>query len=240
MKILKWPILYILLQLLIIIIWGVSNGNLETFDLNLYFPYAIAIIAIVFIPLLIKDYNHKDSKLNKNFLLEAIIYGIVISILFNTFVYYLNKVIYFTNLYEGDVKIIFSVISTGLVGPIIEELMFRGNIYNNLKKNRSNMASILITTALFALLHFNIVQSTYAVVLGFMLIYSYEKSNNIKVPIAMHMAANLTTTFFVYILRSENMVLTMSLFVISLIILLLLYKKLFDFKQKLSAKELKC
>jgi len=233
MKILKWPILYILLQLFIIIVWGVSHGNLETFDLNIYFPYAIAIIAIVFIPLLIKDYKHKDSKVNKGSIIEAIIYGIIISILYNTFIYHLNKVVPFTNLYEGDVKVFFSIISTGLVGPIIEELMFRGIIYNDLKQKHSNMFSIMLTTALFALLHFNIVQSTYAVILGFMLIYSYEKSNNIKVPIAMHISANLTTTFFVYILRGENIFLTMTFFIVALIVLCYLYKDLFKFRQKL-------
>lgn len=47
-----------------------------------------------------------------------------------------------------------SVISVLIVAPISEELIFRGYIYNNFRNSIGSIPAILITSALFTLMHF--------------------------------------------------------------------------------------
>lgn len=235
MKIIKWPLIYFLFQFILIFLlsyYYVSNGN----DVNLFNDYLSTkqiyialIVAIIFIPLLINDYKkykkQTNTKINYFYL---IILGIILSLIYNVFAYYLNFVLK-TSLFDNSNNIAITLLSTGILGPIIEELMFRGIIYNELKSKYSNMKSILITTIFFAIIHINIIQILYALIIGFILIFVYEKYNNIKAPIILHMASNITTTLFLPLLIKNNLIINYGIFIFSLILLIMLkkYTKLF-------------
>ena len=235
MKIIKWPLIYFLFQFILIFLlsyYYVSNGN----DVNLFNDYLSAkqiyialIVAIIFIPLLINDYKkykkQTNTKINYFYL---IILGVILSLMYNVFAYYLNFVLK-TSLFDNSNNIAITLLSTGILGPIIEELMFRGIIYNELKSKYSNMKSILITTIFFAIIHINIIQILYALIIGFILIFVYEKYNNIKAPIILHMASNITTTLFLPLLIKNNLIINYGIFIFSLILLIILkkYTKLF-------------
>lgn len=235
MKIIKWPLIYFLFQFILIFLlsyYYVSNGN----DVNLFNDYLslkqiyiALIVAIIFIPLLINDYKkykkQTNTKINYFYL---IILGIILSLMYNIFAYYLNFVLK-TSLFDNSNNIAITLLSTGILGPIIEELMFRGIIYNELKSKYSNMKSILITTIFFAIIHINIIQILYALIIGFILVFVYEKYNNIKAPIILHMASNITTTLFLPLLIKNNLIINYGIFIFSLILLIMLkkYTKLF-------------
>lgn len=235
MKIIKWPLIYFLFQFILIFLlsyYYVSNGN----DVNLFNDYLSTkqiyialIVAIIFIPLLINDYKkykkQTNTKINYFYL---IILGIILSLIYNVFAYYLNFVLK-TSLFDNSNNIAITLLSTGILGPIIEELMFRGIIYNELKSKYSNMKSILLTTIFFAIIHINIIQILYALIIGFILIFVYEKYNNIKAPIILHMASNITTTLFLPLLIKNNLIINYGIFIFSLILLIMLkkYTKLF-------------
>lgn len=235
MKIIKWPLIYFLFQFILIFLlsyYYVSNGN----DVNLFNDYlstkqiyVALIVAIIFIPLLINDYKkykkQTNTKINYFYL---IILGVILSLMYNVFAYYLNFVLK-TSLFDNSNNIAITLLSTGILGPIIEELMFRGIIYNELKSKYSNMKSILITTIFFAIIHINIIQILYALIIGFILIFVYEKYNNIKAPIILHMASNITTTLFLPLLIKNNLIINYGIFIFSLILLIMLkkYTKLF-------------
>lgn len=235
MKIIKWPLIYFLFQFILIFLlsyYYVSNGN----DVNLFNDYLSTkqiyialIVAIIFIPLLINDYKkykkQTNTKINYFYL---IILGVILSLMYNVFAYYLNFVLK-TSLFDNSNNIAITLLSTGILGPIIEELMFRGIIYNELKSKYSNMKSILITTIFFAIIHINIIQILYALIIGFILIFVYEKYNNIKAPIILHMASNITTTLFLPLLIKNNLIINYGIFIFSLILLIILkkYTKLF-------------
>lgn len=235
MKIIKWPLIYFLFQFILIFLlsyYYVSNGN----DVNLFNGYLSTkqiyialIVAIIFIPLLINDYKkykkQTNTKINYFYL---IILGVILSLMYNVFAYYLNFVLK-TSLFDNSNNIAITLLSTGILGPIIEELMFRGIIYNELKSKYSNMKSILITTIFFAIIHINIIQILYALIIGFILIFVYEKYNNIKAPIILHMASNITTTLFLPLLIKNNLIINYGIFIFSLILLIMLkkYTKLF-------------
>ena len=180
MKLFRWLIRYVLLQFLIVLIWALFYNDLNTFNifLNKYYIFLVFAVGLTFIPLLKKNYLNKDDKINKKDIFLSIILGTTLSIIYNFIIYNLNEVYSFTNLYSGSTNILIAIISTGIIGPIIEEYMIRGIMYNELKQKYSIMKSIVITTIIFSLLHFNLVQMIYALVLGFILIYMYEKTNN--------------------------------------------------------------
>lgn len=235
MKIIKWPLIYFLFQFILIFLlsyYYVSNGN----DVNLFNDYLSTkqiyialIVAIIFIPLLINDYKkykkQTNTKINYFYL---IILGVILSLMYNVFAYYLNFALK-TSLFDNSNNIAITLLSTGILGPIIEELMFRGIIYNELKSKYSNMKSILLTTIFFAIIHINIIQILYALIIGFILIFVYEKYNNIKAPIILHMASNITTTLFLPLLIKNNLIINYGIFIFSLILLIMLkkYTKLF-------------
>ena len=235
MKIIKWPLIYFLFQFILIFLlsyYYVSNGN----DVNLFNGYLSTkqiyialIVAIIFIPLLINDYKkYKKQTNNKINYFYLTILGIILSLIYNVFAYYLNFALK-TSLFDNNSNVAVTLLSTGILGPIIEELIFRGIIYNELKSKYSNMKSILITTIFFAIIHINIIQILYALIIGFILIFVYEKYNNIKAPIILHMASNITTTLFLPLLIKNNLIINYGIFIFSLILLIILkkYTKLF-------------
>ena len=225
MKLFRWLIRYVLLQFLIILIWALFYNDLNTFNifLNKYYIFLVLAVGLTFIPLLKKNYLNKDDKINKKDIFLSIILGTTLSIIYNFIIYNLNEVYSFTNLYSGSTNILIAIISTGIIGPIIEEYMIRGIMYNEFKQKYSTMKSIIITTIIFSLLHFNLVQMIYALVLGFILIYMYEKTNNIKTPLILHMTSNIVTTIYCLILN--NFLISFIIYIISLIILILIFKK---------------
>lgn len=86
---------------------------------------------------------------------------------------------------------IFQVIGTVILGPIAEELIFRGVFFGRLRKLFGFVPSAIISAFTFGLLHGNIVQFVYAFVLGLIFALLMEKYSTIKAPILAHFAANL-------------------------------------------------
>ncbi len=78
-----------------------------------------------------------------------------------------------------------------IVGPIVEELIFRKLIIDRLSVF-GDMTAVLISSLAFGLFHGNLYQLFYAAGLGFILGYIYTKTRNILYPTVMHMIINLS------------------------------------------------
>ena len=90
------------------------------------------------------------------------------------------------------VTIIYAII----LGPILEELVFRGVIYSYLEKaGLRPTVVILITGIMFGFVHLNIVQGTYAAVLGFLFGFLRYKYRSIKLTIFAHILLNFSGTY---------------------------------------------
>ncbi|MCI6265967.1 MAG: CPBP family intramembrane metalloprotease [Erysipelotrichaceae bacterium] len=86
-------------------------------------------------------------------------------------------------------------LSSGLIGPIYEEILFRYLFFNRLKKYFSKKKAILITTLIFALIHLSPIKIIYAFFLGLILTISYEKYQTILAPVLIHIFANSIVLF---------------------------------------------
>ena len=65
-----------------------------------------------------------------------------------------------------------------LVGPVIEEIIFRGIIFNDLRAHVNVAAAVVIQAVIFGLFHMNLLQGIYAGMIGlaFGVIYVWTKS----------------------------------------------------------------
>lgn len=185
----------------------------------------ILITAIIFIPILYKVF--KKYKTKNNFKLKDIFIpitlGITISLIYNIILFYLNNLFNFTNNFEiSSIPIIVQIICSGIFGPIFEELVFRGIVYNKLKTfNKKNIA-IILTSIIFALFHTDIINAIYAFIVSFVLIYLYDKYKTLKAPIIMHMALNITIILMLNLIVNNYIIFNLYLLIISIIILFVL------------------
>ena len=87
------------------------------------------------------------------------------------------------------------ILVVGIIGPICEELMFRGIVFNRLKDWVKPQAAIAISALLFGIYHGNVVQFFYATCMGVMLVIIYDKTGTLWISIVAHIAANLWSLF---------------------------------------------
>lgn len=74
------------------------------------------------------------------------------------------------------------------IGPIVEELVFRGLVLRRLAARWGNTAAIIVSSAVFGGLHFD--QAVGATIAGVAMALLYVRSQTLAVPIAAHMANN--------------------------------------------------
>ena len=80
----------------------------------------------------------------------------------------------------------------GLISPIAEEIVFRGLIFNRMRRYYPTLAAIVVSGVLFGAYHGNLVQGIYGGCMGILLAYTYERMQSFLIPCLFHAAANLT------------------------------------------------
>ena len=98
--------------------------------------------------------------------------------------------------------LIVTIICAGILIPIVEEILFRGLIFNRIKHQYNFLAGLLISSLLFGIYHGNIVQGIYATLLGIFLGFAYHKTKSILIPVFIHMGGN--TFVSIYAKLGEN------------------------------------
>lgn len=85
----------------------------------------------------------------------------------------------------------FEIAIFGILTPLVEEMIFRGIIFNRIHKWLGDKQTILLCAILFALYHFNPVQGLYAFLMGLLICRNYNRYRRISVAFAVHAAANV-------------------------------------------------
>ena len=85
------------------------------------------------------------------------------------------------------------LLGTGILVPIMEEIVFRYGIHKTLAKSNVIVAYI-ISSLIFGIMHGNILQAIYAAVLGFVFAVVLTNTDNLWYPIIMHMTVNTSST----------------------------------------------
>lgn len=238
--VLFYPILLLITQFIIIFIFTLFF-NLNTTNevgtiiyeeqlahfLNQNKVFIVLITFLILIIFLLKKIKNKLIHINLKNTFFLIILGICFSITFNLFLYSINKLYYFTNLFDNtNTSIIVALITTGILGPILEEIVFRGIVYEKLKKLFPTM-SIWITGLLFGLFHGNIIQFIYAFIFNIILIKFYEKYKSIYAPIIIHISANSGLILLLPFIKRLNFGCSLFYFLIFFTTLIIFYKLMY-------------
>ncbi|MCM1155752.1 MAG: CPBP family intramembrane metalloprotease [Ruminococcus flavefaciens] len=78
----------------------------------------------------------------------------------------------------------------GCISPLAEEVLFRGIIYNRLKKYFSIKVSILVSALFFGVYHANLVQGIYGFLMGMLIACVYERFSSFVYAFLFHAVAN--------------------------------------------------
>jgi membrane protease YdiL (CAAX protease family) len=110
------------------------------------------------------------------------------------------------------------ILCYGFITPIAEELLFRGIIYNYLKRFMNVKWAFFLAAALFGFYHMNVVQGVYAFIMGLIIIYSYEYFGDFKAPVAVHMISNIISYCLSYTAIAVNGFVSVPVCIIALVI----------------------
>ena len=192
------------------------------------------------------------KKLNFSFVVKGLIYLSSImtiyyiisfifdnSFLFNFFKYFNDVLTGKKNITIYDILILekslrpcfepFMFIATVIISPIFEEILYRGLMYNKLKEISNAFIGVLISSILFALLHipkygFGI-NTFFLFLVGILLTYCYEKTDNIYVPILVHSINNFFIFLFNYVYFYFLIIIYFIIFIAGIIIAIQEIKK---------------
>lgn len=199
------------------------NDNLTSETINTYFNVLITLSTAVFLLIIFRDFIKKNWKIFKQELLENVIWVLTIGIgsayLFSYIGEFIVNLLLPANTSEAtNQTLVVTLVSSNMLlmtfqavilAPIVEELFFRGLIFNTLRQ-KSVFLAHLISAFLFGLLH------VYSYILagdmsewiklipymtaGLAFSYAYEKRQNIIAPIFLHGVKNLIAVILIYIM----------------------------------------
>jgi len=102
---------------------------------------------------------------------------------------------------KGPRLLFFLTVLVTVIGPVAEELFFRGFAYPVFRKKIGVRKAILLVSVIFAMLHMNIVSFFPILALGILLAYLYEKTGSMIPSITVHVIHNSAVIFFVYLYK---------------------------------------
>lgn len=87
------------------------------------------------------------------------------------------------------------ILVIGIIGPVIEEIFFRGILFGWFRRYFNPWLGIVISSTVFGLLHFrSILTITCAFLFGIALSWLYEHEKSLIYPIVLHMTFNIVVT----------------------------------------------
>ncbi|MBR5648552.1 CPBP family intramembrane glutamic endopeptidase [Pseudobutyrivibrio sp.] len=96
----------------------------------------------------------------------------------------------------NDGSVVLMLLSSGIVIPILEEILIRGIVVGQLYLWVGRWPSIVISSICFGILHNNIVQFIYAIAIGFVLSFMYTKHKRLSLCIIAHGLINIIVILF--------------------------------------------
>ncbi len=226
-----WPIHYIVLGLGILIFFEafpyLIKNNVFFLKPWLFSHYLITahlifdLILIIFVLLLFKRRGIclKTDIITLKIFFKELIEGFYAVLIIGLVI---TPIIIFVNIFFKDVSlydnwrfleyapanfgfvVFFSILSFTL-GPISEELFFRGFLYNALKSRLPVLVAIIIQATIFALVHpYGIVGRTSIFLFAIALVIVYERRESLLAPVCVHGLANALKVVPLMILLVQN------------------------------------
>ena len=94
--------------------------------------------------------------------------------------------------YNKDMPLACLILSSVILAPLLEELLFRGLLLQRASRNWSKWPSVIIVALLFAIYHGNPIQGIYAFLMGLIMCLLAYRYKALLPSILFHFSANLT------------------------------------------------
>lgn len=170
-----------------------------------YITVASAVMAVIFfVRMYLKERNSFLKENNKEInTFVMIAFGVMLSMAAGSILSAMN----IDNIYGSYEKtsslllngnIVYRLFALGVITPAAEEIIFRGLVFNRVKKQYGSLYGIVVSSVMFGVFHFNLVQGLYAFIIGMAFAYCYELTGDLKVPVYMHMSINVLTVLSDY------------------------------------------
>lgn len=91
---------------------------------------------------------------------------------------------------QFSLPLLVGILLYGIFTPVVEEILFRGLVYNRLRRNYGLITALIGSAVLFGLYHQNVVQAVYGTILGLFLAWIYERYGCFVFPVIVHGVAN--------------------------------------------------
>jgi uncharacterized protein len=103
----------------------------------------------------------------------------------------------------GGLDALLAVVLAVLIAPVLEELVFRGALHGALRSRVGVRPAAVVSSAVFALIHLEIVTSSPAFLvqlflLGLVFVWLYERTGNLVAPVAAHLVFNAISIAIAY------------------------------------------
>lgn len=82
------------------------------------------------------------------------------------------------------------ILCYGIIAPWAEEVLFRGILYNRMRREYDAFLAAVLNGLIFGVYHMNIIQGVYAAIMGYLFCRAYEKFGRFIFPVLMHMLLN--------------------------------------------------
>jgi membrane protease YdiL (CAAX protease family) len=102
---------------------------------------------------------------------------------------------------SSPMELIAMGIATIILAPIAEETLFRGVLYPVIKQHGFPRAALWGTSLVFALIHRNVATFVPLLLLALLLVWLYEKTDNLLAPIAAHATFNAVNFAMFFLLK---------------------------------------
>ena len=178
---------YLIIFVSAIVYYLLGNSSVDYFISKI--PYLLLMTYLIFIIYFLKISPPKIRL--KNLLFPYFSLGFSFSIFFNMLFFKISP----PTVPTINIPFFLNLVTSGVIGPIYEELLFRHNFYNKLTQFNSKTKSLFINTIFFSLIHLSPLKVIYTFFLGFLLMKVYQKEENILSPILIHTSANITSLF---------------------------------------------
>ncbi len=201
LKVISWPILFWIGQFLLLILIGFAYCLFQNIDSFPQFinqnSYIVSFFnMIIFFPIFYRKYKKYQEKYQEKirYPLKIVLFGIFISAFLNELILIIKILLKI----EMTVNLnIFLLLNTVLIGPILEEILFRGIVFNQLLEFNSEKKSIFLTTLIFSLIHGNILSILYTFIVGYFLNIIYLRERTLKASILFHITINFVASFLI-------------------------------------------
>ncbi|MBQ7670513.1 MAG: CPBP family intramembrane metalloprotease [Clostridia bacterium] len=95
-------------------------------------------------------------------------------------------------------------VAIALVGPVVEEIVFRGMAYGSMRSRMPKALAVIISSALFGAAHANMISFIFTFMLGVFLAIAFEFSDSLFIPVIIHVEFNASSYIVSYVLEKTG------------------------------------